>query len=334
MSDKEKIVNMCGPDEEGIVVLQDCMHDWTDCLRRAFPEYKDMSYAEIADRIRVSRRRFFQILGLKLKPKNRIGKRMNVPKEMVEALIGLHDRIAAGEEEMKLQMTTAETEKLISLIKSIQKAVLRKFRKTLSVNEIERQAGIENLRLVNVLKPSTREGENPRYLSTHEIQRISALRDMIEKGQLLFTDQSNFQSGRDHDAFKLVVTDDDVRMIRWLQANSHFTDRGLEEVLELPAGKITQIKAEVHRENPRLNCEVLLNLVTLVEMKIEEMKAAYRRANEALDEAADEDEESAEFERLEELEVALAEIKPIRPSMRELKSAVRMEIRRKHDEAA
>lgn len=84
MGDKEKIVNMCSPDEEGITVLQDRVHDWTDCLRRAFPEYKDMSYAEIADRIGISRGRFFQILGLKLKPKNRIDKRISVPAENEE----------------------------------------------------------------------------------------------------------------------------------------------------------------------------------------------------------------------------------------------------------
>lgn len=302
---------MCSPDEEGITVLQGRVHDWTACLRRAFPEYKDMSYAEIADRIGISRGRFFQILGLKLKPKNRIDKRISVPAEIVDALINLHDRIAAGEEEMKLEMDEVQIEGLLSTIKRLQDVAMKKLRKRLSVDEIERLAGIENSRLVNVLKPSTRESKNSRYLSTHDLQRIAALYDRIEQGQRSFTDKRGFCSGKDLNPFRLAVTGDDVRMIRWLQEHSHFTDRGLEEVLGLPNGKIAQIKAEVHRRRhkPRLDCEALLALIILVETKITEMREAYNGA-------------------------ALAEIEPIIPSMEVLKSAAQGEIARKHDEAA
>lgn len=332
MGNKEKIVDMCGTNEEGITVLQDAVHNWTDWMRKdAFPEYKGLSYAEIADRIGVSRGRFFQILGLKLKPKNRIGKRISVPAEIVDALINLHDRIAAGKEEMKLQMDEEKVERLRSVIECLQNAVMQKCRKTLSVNEIERLAGIENLRLVNALKPSSNpeDGGNLRTLTVSEIQRIFNLYNLIEKDQLSFTDRRNFHSGKDLDPFKLVVTDDDVEMIRWLQANSNFTDHGLEEVLGLPPGKITQIKVEVHRQRPRLDCEALLDLITLVETKIEEMKAAYHTISEALNEAAEIDEKSLDFQRLEELEAALNEIEKIIPSMGELKSAVRLEIQRK-----
>lgn len=333
MGNKEKIVNMCGPDEEGIVVLQDAIHNQTAHLRTASPDYKPLSYGEIADRIRMNRRRFFQILGLRSKPSVREGRRMKVPKEMMESLTSLYDRITAGEEEMKLQMDEERVERLRSVIEYLQEAVLRKFRKTMSINEIERRTGIENLRLVNVLKPSTRECENPRYLSTHEIQRIFALHDMIEAGTLPFTDIRGRHSGKDLNPFKLVVTKDDVFMIRWLKAHSDFTDRRLEEVLGLPAGKITQIIGEVHRQRPRLACEALRDLIILVEAKIEEMQNEHRTIENSI-EAEEVDGRSQKFERLEELEAANGEIGQIIPSMEELRWAVVTEIHRKEVEEA
>jgi|GEM_PF-5622538 len=324
---RKKVIQICPHERNRVTVLQDNVHAYIEWLRRdAFPEYDYLKLAEIADIIGVNRGLLREVMAYKVRPKNRKGRRARVPKRIIEGLIELYDKIESGKQEMRYRFDDDAKKELRELLNQMAEDVMIKFRKSFTVKQIERVAGIKNGRLEKIFVKGQQ-----RTLTTTEMDQILALCEQIEDGTLAFTEKRLFQGNndiRDENEFRIIVTQDDITMFEWLRENSNFTYRGLEEVLGLPQGKLSSLSAEVKRpsrqmgkkgmwkHSPRLDVDALFGLITLIERKIQELNAEY-------------DSLGSEIEPDDALEAAVAQIPEIKQKLDSLKPPVLRERRRK-----
>ncbi|MDP4008623.1 MAG: hypothetical protein Q8P68_05535 [Candidatus Peregrinibacteria bacterium] len=301
-----------------------------DGIRKAgTPEHKPLKFKEISDLIGISRGRLFELLGLRKKTSTRAKTEIEIPDGIVEKVQKVRADIEEGVIELKFELTPERYQELSALIASIEANAFKNYRKAMGIKAISRLANIPHSRLENALKPSvSKRKKEVRTLTNHDIDNLLILRERIMNGEIEFTDRHNFQSGKDMNPYKIIVTEDDIKMIKWLRLNSDFTYESLERELELPKGKLSQLSGEVKRTNrqqkPRLDITAIYELMLLVEERIQEIKKQYENF----------DHEEKDEGRADEVVLILDGTHRVEAHLANLRGPVEREMRRKNKEAA
>ncbi|MBT6068749.1 hypothetical protein HOG48_03265 [Candidatus Peregrinibacteria bacterium] len=270
-------------EEPTVELEQDQVFRYIHDLQHTGPTCAPFSIRELADLLGVEEKELRRLAGIK-SPEGREERTIVIPRRILREMFRLRRELNTGEIDRRVPITGEVKSEIQGSIKKAQAFVRKNYRKTLPVSVI---ADLINARRRTFHKATsnTAKTNNGRpvncYLMQSEIARLKKVVELALSGELKFIDTHVFHGKGKKDAFRLLMTKEDIKLIDWIIKKRNLNAEEMATMLGIPESELAQTKADAKRvrtvtdretrekrekpNNTRLAVDALNKLVALAE---------------------------------------------------------------------